>query len=422
MERELIHPAKDKLQGVEEAPEPKNVKELRSYLGIINYYHKFLPKASILLKPLYELLKQDVKWSWGKTQKDAFKMSKELLKSSTLLVHYDLRRELVLETDASPFGVGVVLSQVMDDNSTRPLAYASRTLAPAEQKYSQIERKGLAIIFGLKRFHKYLSGRRFSIFTDHRPLLGLFKEHRPTSLMASARIQRWALLLGSYDYNLQYKPGKDLGNADALSRLPSQVQPSDQDLPKPQEVVLSMDYVDNMNTPLTCKQIALETSHDPLLSCVRNKVLLGWPPKCDDGNLKPFYTRRDELSVQADCILWGSRVVIPLKFRDEILTELHETHPGIVRMKSLSRSYVWWPNLDKDIEALVRQCKTCQEVSNRPPVSPLHPWEFPHNVWERIHLDYAGPFEGRMILVIVDAFSKFIDAHVMTTSTSKATI
>ena len=151
-------------------------------------------------------------------------------------------------------------------------------------------------------------------------------------------------------------------------------------------------------------------------------MLKGWPPKSNDEDLKPYYTRKHELSVQTNCLLWGSRVVIPPKFRDVVLEELHDSHPGIIRMKSLARSYVWWPKLHQDIQSVVRQCVNCQEQASKPPASPLHPWNYPQNAWERIHIDYAGPFEGHMILIIVDAYSKFIDAHVMKTSTSKATI
>ena len=183
-----------KLQGITDAPEPKNVGELRSYLGMINYYHKFIPSASILFHPLYNLLHADSKWSWGASQKEAFEQSKNILKSDSVLVHYDPGKPLVLETDASPYGVGSVISHTMEDGSLRPIAYACWTLALSEKKYSQLEKEGLTIVFGLKHFHRYLYGRMFIIRTDHQPLLGLLHEHKQTSIMASARIQHWALL------------------------------------------------------------------------------------------------------------------------------------------------------------------------------------------------------------------------------------
>ena len=124
-----------------------------------------------------------------------------------------------LSCDVSPYGIGAVLSHQMSDGSDKSVAFESRTLAPAERNYAQIK-QGLAIIFGVNIFHKYVYGRDFVIQTDHRPLLGLLKEDKMISPLASARIQRWALTLSNYQYHLRYKPGVQNTNADGLSRLP----------------------------------------------------------------------------------------------------------------------------------------------------------------------------------------------------------
>jgi hypothetical protein len=384
---------------------------------MVNYYNSFLKNASAVLAPLYELLKSDVPWRWNKKEQEAFKASKLMLQSSKLLVHYNPSLPLILSCDASPYGLGAVLSHEMPDGTEKPVAYASRTLTPSEKNYAQIEREGLSIIFGVTKFHKYVYGRKFTIRTDHKPLLGLISEKQGISATASARIQRWSLMLSNYSYHLDYKPGSEMANADGLSRLPLPVDMKE--VPMPGEPILSLSTISN--TLVTAKEIAQWTARDPILSLVVKYTLQGWPPVVGE-ELMPYFRRRTELSLHDKCLLWGNRVIIPPRAREAILEELHTCHPGIVRMKSLARSYLWWPGLDAEIEAKVRGCNICQQINKRPPSSSLHPWEWPGKPWFRIHVDFAGPFEGKMILVITDSYSKYIDAHIMASASSAGTI
>ena len=110
------------------------------------------------------------------------------------------------------------------------------------------------------------------------------------------------------------------------------------------------------------------------------------------SSIRPYTARKLELSVHDGCILWGSRVIVPKPGQQKIMDELHSTHPGISRMKSLARNYVWWPKLDDDLENKVRSCSICQVNRNKPKQSPLYPWEYPSSPWSRLHLDFAGPF------------------------------
>lgn len=126
--------------------------------------------------------------------------------------------------------------------------------------------------------------------------------------------------------------------------------------------------------------------------------------------------------MECGCLLWGVRAVVPSKLQQQVLPELHQGHPGIVRMKNLARSYVWWPGLDSDIEGLVMSCSQCQTVKSAPPKAPLHPWVWPSRPWERIHVDFAGPFQGRSFFIVVDTHSKWPEVIPMSSTTASATV
>ena len=412
-----LSPMTEKVRAIKEAPSPKNVAELRSFLGLVNYYGKFLPELSTVLAPLYQLLHKDCSWSWQQDQETAFQQVKGLLHSATLLVHFDSDKVVVLTCDASPYGVGAVLSHRMDDGGEKPIGYVSRTLTSAERGYSQLEKEGLAVVFAVKRFHQYLYGRPFTIFTDHKPLLGLFGETKGISPMASARVQRWALTLSSYQYHIVYKAGSENANADAFSRLPLPESPSQANLLP--ETVFLLDRLSD--SPVSAKQIKQWTERDPALSQVKQWLLQGWPVTVEREELKPYVQRQLELSVLDGCILWGSRVIIPPAGRAQVMEVLHEAHPGVSRMKSLARSFVWWPGMDGALEEKVKACSQCQSNQKMPAPAPLHPWEWPVRPWSRLHLDFAGPFMGRMFLVLVDAHSKWMEAHIMSNITAPVT-
>ena len=168
---------------------------------------------------------------------------------------------------------------------------------------------------------------------------------------------------------------------------------------------------------MTVKVIRDWTRQDQALSRVLQYVLQGWPSEGDAG-LEPYSSKRVELS----SVLWGSRVIIPPPCSQAVLRELHEGHPGITRMKSLARMYVWWPGVSADIKESVQHCRECQEVQSSPPVAPLHPWKWPTRPWARLHLDFARPIEGKYILIAVDVHSKWIEATCTSSTSSFAVI
>ena len=337
--------------------------------------------------------------------------------SDSVLVHFNPDLDLVLMCDASSYGIGAVLAHRMPDGSERPIGYASRSLSSAQRNYSQLEKEALALVFGIKRFHAYLFGHRFELITDHQPLLALLHEHRPTSPQASARVRRWSLLLSAYEYKLTFRKTHEHQNADALSRLP--LPQTQTESSTPPELVLLMDHLDD--SPVTARHIQTWTRRDPVLSKVMHYVERGWPSTSEES-LSTYSAKRNELSIFHGCVMWGSRVVIPPQGRSTVLQELHEGHPGMTKMKALARMYVWWPLMDKEIEQSVQQCHLCQQQQAVPPVAPLQPWKWPSRPWVRLHMDFAGPFQGKMILVIIDSHSKWIEAFPTDSSTSTTVI
>ncbi|KAL7842622.1 hypothetical protein SRHO_G00243110 [Serrasalmus rhombeus] len=370
-------------------------------------------------RSIEELLNKERKWQWTSACASAFQKAKALLVAQEVLTHFNPELPLRLACDASPYGVGAVLSHVMPDGEEKPIAYASRTLSKAEQNYAQIEREALAIVFGVRKFHQYLYGNTFTLLTDHRPLTTILSPVKSTPSMAAAHMQRWALLLSAHNYTIEYRKGALHANADGLSRLPLPHAPSEK------QGAVEVFYTSQLDTlPVSNAEIKRHTISDSTLSRVMEMVTTGRFPTAKDAGdeLSHYLQRRHELTVQHGCLMWGLRVIVPPKLRPRVLTELHSAHIGVVRMKSLARSYVWWPGIDSQIEHQAKSCDSCQRVQKDPGLAPLHPWMWPSSPWERIHVDFAGPFEGHMYLVVVDAHSKWPEIHIMDSTTSSKTI
>lgn len=232
----------------------------------------------------------------------------------------------------------------------------------------QLDKEGLSIIFGVKKFHHYLFGRAFRIITDHKPLISLFSPTKPTLDTLPPRIIRWSLLMSAYDYTIEYRPGSHIVTADAMSRLPLQEA---LDVPTPGCIIHLMDHLDNSTVDST--DICAHTRKDPILSKVVQATQHGGCNLPYDAPYLPFHARKNELSVERGCLLWGSRVVIPHHLRQRVLDELHQCLPGIVKMKALARTYVWWPGIDADIEKKVNNCYPCQCSRSLPAKAPPHP-------------------------------------------------
>ncbi len=197
-----LHKCHDKLRAVAEAPQPKDVSQLRSFLGFINYYNRFLLNLATVLHPLNTLLQAGKKWTWSKQYTQVFQEAKKLVMSDTILTHIDPHKPLRVACDASPYGIGAVLLHVMADGTERPIAFASRSLTAAEKNYAQIDREALSLVWGVKQFNQYLYGNTFTLITDHQPLVSIFNPQKGVPQTAAARMQRWALILGGRRYQI----------------------------------------------------------------------------------------------------------------------------------------------------------------------------------------------------------------------------
>ena len=306
----------------------------------------------------------------------------------------------------------------MPDGTERPIAYGSRTLTKAEKNYAQIDKEAAAIIFGIKKFHPYIYGRKFTLITDHKPLTTIFSPKSSLPALAAARLQRWAIILSAYQYEVEFRATDKHANADCLSRLPLQITTEEDAITKDASL-FNLQQIERL--PVKADKIAQLTANDPVLSKVITFVQQGWPTQVQD-EFKPYHIRRNELTVEANCLLWGRKVIIPEKLPDKVLEELRTAHPGVVRMKSIARIHVWWPGIDKKIEEVVKSCLPCQSIRNKPPLTSLHLWNWPSQPWCRLHLDFLGPFLGATFLIVVDAYSKWLEVIPMSSTTAERTI
>lgn len=413
-----------KVEAVLNMPPPTDISTLRSFLGSIQFYGKFIQNLASLTEPLNQLLKKETAWRWGHCEQQAFETLKKVLNSDQVLAHFEPDQKIGISCDASSVGVGVVLFHRYADGSERPIANVSKTLTETQRRYSQVQREALAIIFGLRKFHQFLYGREFILITDHRPLVSLFGPTKGTPALAANRLARWALILSQYEYTIEYRNTEQHGNADALSRMPLGPD-SEFDVEEENEdsaTVCHINFVDCQLNPCTPGVLAKESRKDPAVSSIMRFVREGWPQSFQSDELKHYKKNSEFLSVENGCLLMGTRIVIPTTLRRRVLDLIHLGHFGIQRMKQLARSAVYWPRIDSDIEELCKSCTSCQHHAIRPPKSANHPWMVPEQAWSRLHIDHAVNFLGSNWLIIIDAKTKYPVIYPTTSLSSKSTM
>ena len=371
---------------------PRNTSELCSFLGLANYYRKFVKDFSKTGSPLTGLLRKDIDWEWTDTQQQAFEQLKEKLTTTPVLALPDPNKMFIVTTDASGYAIGAVLTQDQG-NGEQPIAYESRKLTPAEQKYPTHEQELLAIIHAIKVWRPYLEGQHFKVITDHASL-----EYIRSQKNLSHRQARWLDTLQAHDFEVQYRPGKTNVVADALSRPPllATIMTADVKLLDP-ETLKEQYQNDNYFGEIFDALVHPDTAKQSVLARSRNFAII-------DGRI---YLRDSQ------------RLAIPgnVELKRTILYEAHDTvtsgHLGIDKtLEQVTRNF-YWPKMARNIRKYVKSCDECQrnKVVNQLPVGQLQPLEYPQQRWEQVTMDFIvslppTPRNHDAIFVVVDRFSK----------------
>ncbi|UYV61749.1 hypothetical protein LAZ67_1006322, partial [Cordylochernes scorpioides] len=381
-----IHPDPDKVEAVSKFPRPRNISELKSFLGLCSYYRRFIENFAGKARSLHDLLKTEKQFYWDAAQEKAFEVLKTALISEPVLGHFDESADTHLHTDASGHGIGAVLLQIQGGKE-RPIAYASRSLTKAENNYSTTEKECLAVVWSISKFRPYLFGRPFTVVTDHHSLCWLVGQKDP-----SGRLARWALKLQEFDVTVIYKSGRKHKDADCLSRSPLENdQPS---------AVMSLTNVD------------IEQTKDPDLA----KII---------DNLNSGYTRK-EFSI-IDGILYKKNysttgrpwlMMIPKHLRSEVMADLHDAptagHLGFARTYDKVKKRFYWPGLYRTVRQYVSHCRECQRRKKLPrrPAGQLVSIPPVEKPFYKIGVDLLGRFPvskdgNRWIIVCTDYMTRY---------------
>ena len=343
------------------------------------------------------MLKKDAVFLWEPHHAKQFEDIKDQLSEQSLLHYYDPAKPATLHCDASIKGLGAALLQPDAEGNLKPVAYASKSLTPTEQRYACIEREMLAIVFGVQRFHTYLYGRKFTVVTDHKPLVMIMDK---AVTAAPARLQRMLLLLHGYNMVLEFVKGADHQLADGLSRLPSQEEAA--------EIELDVRVDAVRFAPHKLEEVREEVAKDPALTELKDCILEGWPEQVKDlpTEIRPYWGVRDQLAICDGVIFRGEQVVIPPTLKDDILQKLHTSHLGREKTRLLARDSVFWPGITKDIQKHIGSCEQCQKYQPSQTPEPLLQHETPSRPWCTLATDIFQ-IDQRQYIIIADYFSKY---------------
>lgn len=395
-----LQPDPAKIAAILDMPPPENRTELETILGMINYLSRFAPNLAEITSPLRELLGKTVEFYWGKLQADAFSKVKEIITQAPVLCYYDPAKSLILQTDSSRSGLGATLLQ-----DGRPLAYASKSLTPCEKNYAQIELECLGILFGMKRYHHWVYGRKVIVETDHLSLIPIFKK---PLYVAPARLQRMLLQMQRYDIEVRFRAGKEIPVPDTLSRKSlSDTYPS---LSEGLDVQVNMVISSLPVSDRKLQEIKAQTEQDEQLSLLKKVIQDGWPVyrnQCQPEILD-FWNFRDELACFDGIIMKGQKLVIPKALRSSILDIVHVGHMGVEKTLNRARDIIFWPRISSDITQLVLNCPTCLEHRCSNTKEPLVSPEIPEYPWQIVATDIFT-WNQKDFIVVADYYSHYFE-------------
>ena len=417
------------VQAILNMPTPKDKQGVRRFLGAINYLSKFCPQLSSVTQPMRNLTKEDTPFLWSAQHQQAFDEAKALATSAPCLAYYDVNAPVVLQVDASDYGLGAALLQpskqhsnsTFDESSLQPIAYSSKSLTPTEQRYAQIEKECLAIVEAFNKFDQWLLGKSdITVHTDHQPLQSIFQKDLAS---APKRLQKMMLCLQRYNFTVVYRKGSSLHLADTLSRAPYQDQATSPSVPDTFQVfqvhLAHLDPTSPALTDTTRKQLRRATTSCQDMQLLEHHIIHGWPPTKEHlpHQLQAFWHFRDELSVADGILLKSTRAIVPTSLRPNILNKIHQSHRGPEYCLRFARDAVFWPNMSKDIEAFCHSCPTCAQYGKQAPTEPMLSHPTPSGPWQLVSQDLFE-FEHKHYLITVDHYSDFYELDQLTNTQS----
>lgn len=402
----------DKVQGIRDFKEPRTVKDIQSFLGLMNFYSKFAYKYAETIAPLLQLTRKAVKFQWLDKYKKAFEEAKQLFIQDVMLTHPRLDKPFIIQTDASTYSLGAVLMQIDDDGNMVPIAFASRTIKDDEMNFFTTEKELLAITWALEKFRTYLHGTHTILQTDHHSL-----SFARSSKYISARITRWVLAIQDYDITIEFLPGKNNQIADILSRFPT--ASNEHLINKERQVtiaeMLAKDPSNEFNGIL--KNLRTHQRQDENLQNIINNIAQHSKYIIKNGLLHKKCENKE-------------KIVLPTKVIKTITIETHliYAHAGPKKIYMILNESFHAKRLHQKIRQILAGCDTCQRVKK--PNNTMHAKSRPiitTHKNELLSIDFYGAlpatrYRKKYILVTVDAFTKYVKLYTLTKMTTKATI